>query len=80
MDDQSGGVPKRIQAMNEESCIIGLSVPVIGKEKKLHGRLANHKPQKNISFVSRGVPRRSKFEQMERILAWGTIIIFAKNG
>ena len=46
MDDQSGGVPKRIQAMNEESCIIGLSVPVIGKEKKLHGRLANHKPQK----------------------------------
>ena len=54
MDDPSGGVPKRIQAMNEESCIIGLSVPVIGKGKKLHGCLANHKPQKNISFLSRG--------------------------
>ena len=52
MDDPSGGVPKRIQAMNEESCIIGLSVPVIGKRKKLHGRLANHRPQK-ILFLSR---------------------------
>ena len=52
LDDQSGGVPKRIQAMNEESCIIGLSVPVIGKGEKLHGRLANHKPQKKYLFLA----------------------------
>ena len=37
--------------MNEESCIIGLSVPVIGKGEKLHGRLANHKPQKKIYLL-----------------------------